>query len=65
MIMAKTKDIRDIKECPECASPNIIHNEAKQQVVCNDCDVIYEPLTPKEDAAYSKPLKIKVKKKSK
>lgn len=63
--MNKTKDIREINECPECASPNIIHNEAKQQVICSDCDMIYEPLTPTEDAAYSSPLKIKAKKKSK
>lgn len=59
----KESDIREMKECPECASPNIIHNQAKQQVICSDCDMIYEPLTPKEDAAYSYPAKSQLKKK--
>ena len=43
------KDIHEIKECPECASINIVYNETKQQVICKDCGLIYEPLTPKEE----------------
>ena len=48
--MAKAKpketDITEIKECPDCGSINIKHNEEKQQVICLDCGLIYEPLSP-------------------
>ncbi|MEM3154555.1 MAG: hypothetical protein QW165_03270 [Candidatus Woesearchaeota archaeon] len=40
------QDIREIKECPDCASSNIVHNLAREQVVCRECGLIYEPLTP-------------------
>ena len=43
------KDIHEVKECPECASMNIVYNDAKSQVICRDCGLIYEPLTPKEE----------------
>ena len=42
----KKTDIHDIKECPDCASLNIVYNEGRQQVICRDCGLIYEPLTP-------------------
>src|SRR3989344_7628848 len=45
-------DIYQIKECPDCGSSEIIHNEKKQHVICKDCNVIYEPLTPKEEDTY-------------
>ncbi len=38
------KNIHKIKECPECASINIVYNDSKQQVICRDCGLIYEPL---------------------
>ncbi len=40
------QDIREIKECPDCASSNIVHNLEREQVVCRECGLIYEPLTP-------------------
>jgi len=43
------EDIRQIKECPDCASPNIVHNIRKDQVICRECGLIYEPLSPLED----------------
>jgi len=46
------KDIYEIKDCPDCGSSEIIHNEKKQHVVCRECNVIYEPLTPKEEDTY-------------
>ena len=42
----KAKDIHDIKECPDCASQNLVYNEERQQVICRDCGLIYEPLAP-------------------
>src|SRR3989344_5025212 len=46
------KDIYEIKDCPDCGSSEIIYNEKKQHVICKDCNVIYEPLTPKEEEKY-------------
>jgi ribosomal protein S27E len=43
------KNIHEIKECPECASSNIVYNDKKQQIICQDCGLIYEPLTPTEE----------------
>ncbi len=45
-------DIRQIKECPDCASSNIVHNIEREQVVCRECGLIYEPLTPAEEEVF-------------
>tara|TARA_Y100000310_G_C20064597_1_gene526577 strand:- start:150 stop:287 length:138 start_codon:yes stop_codon:yes gene_type:complete len=37
-------DIRKIKECPDCASKNLIYKDDDDQVICQDCGLIYEPL---------------------
>ena len=37
------KDIHEIKECPDCASLNIIYSDARDQVICKDCGLIFEP----------------------
>lgn len=46
------QDIREIKECPDCASANIVHNLEREQVVCRECGLIYEPLTPEEEERF-------------
>jgi len=48
----KSIDIHDIKECPDCASQNIVYNEERQQVICRECGLIYEPLTPEAEAKF-------------
>jgi transcription initiation factor TFIIIB Brf1 subunit/transcription initiation factor TFIIB len=48
------EDIRQIKECPDCASSNIVHNLEREQVVCRECGLIYEPLTPEEEERFEK-----------
>ncbi len=48
----KSVDIHDIKECPDCASQNIVYNDERQQVICRDCGLIYEPLTPEAEAKF-------------
>ncbi|MFH1510067.1 MAG: TFIIB-type zinc ribbon-containing protein [Candidatus Woesearchaeota archaeon] len=47
-------DLAKIKQCPECGSSRIRKNKAKQQVICRDCGLIYEPLTPKAEEKFEK-----------
>jgi transcription initiation factor TFIIIB Brf1 subunit/transcription initiation factor TFIIB len=44
----------DLKECPDCASPNIGRAEARDQVICRDCGLIFEPLDPETEAQFEK-----------
>jgi len=53
------KNIKEVKECPECASSNITHNEKKQQVICRACGLIFEPLTPGFEEKYEEIAGIK------
>ena len=46
------KDIHSIKECPDCASDNIFYKEEKEQVICRDCGLIYEPLEPRTEQKF-------------
>jgi transcription initiation factor TFIIIB Brf1 subunit/transcription initiation factor TFIIB len=48
------RSIEQIKECPDCASSNIVHNIEREQVICRECGLIYEPLTPAEEETYEK-----------
>ena len=48
------KDIKEVKECPECGSTNIIYNEKKQQVTCRDCGMIFEPMAPETEEKFEK-----------
>ncbi len=49
-MIKKTKtdkpSIHSIKECPDCASLRIVYNEEREQVICRDCGLIYEPMAP-------------------
>ena len=40
------KNVCDMTECPDCASTNIVCSEARQQLVCRDCGLIYTPFAP-------------------
>jgi transcription initiation factor TFIIIB Brf1 subunit/transcription initiation factor TFIIB len=53
------KNIRQIKECPECGSKNLRYEEEKNQVICEDCGLIYEPLVPKEEKKFERAKKQK------
>ena len=48
------RNIKDIRECPDCASVNIIHRELKEQVICRDCGLIFEPMAPALEARFEK-----------
>ncbi|MDP7115704.1 MAG: hypothetical protein QF632_04295 [Candidatus Woesearchaeota archaeon] len=39
--------IENIDECPDCASGNIVKKKSENQIICKDCGLIYEPLSPK------------------
>ncbi len=52
----------EIKECPDCGSINIIHGKMRDQIICRDCGLIFEPaipieIKPGEAAALAKPAK--------
>ncbi len=47
-------DIGQIRECPDCASANIVHNETREQIICRDCGLIFEPLAPQLEAAFER-----------
>lgn len=53
-VLNMIKDIHEVKECPECASINIIHNDKKQQILCRDCGMIYEPMAPEREEKFEK-----------
>ncbi|HSU73189.1 MAG TPA: hypothetical protein VLJ21_05060 [Candidatus Binatia bacterium] len=44
----------DMKECPDCASPNIGRHDARDQVICRDCGLIFEPLEPELEKQFEK-----------
>lgn len=43
--MTPEKDIRSMNECPDCASMNIVHG-MREQIICRDCGLIFEPFAP-------------------
>lgn len=55
------KTIRQVKECPDCSSANLSYNDKEEQVICNDCGLIFEPLAPKEEEKFEKSHKLKKK----
>ena len=56
------KDIHEIKECPDCASMNIIYGETRNQVICKDCGLIFEPFFTETPALAEKKVKKPVRK---
>ena len=48
------KDVCELKECPECGSINIICNKQRNQLICRDCGVIYEPMAPAREAKFER-----------
>jgi transcription initiation factor TFIIIB Brf1 subunit/transcription initiation factor TFIIB len=47
-------DIKKVKFCPECGSNRIRKNVKKQQIICRECGLIYETLSPKEEKRFKK-----------
>ncbi|MBW2969528.1 hypothetical protein KY309_02050 [Candidatus Woesearchaeota archaeon] len=38
-------DIKQAKECPDCASMNIVKSAIREQIICRECGLI-QPLVP-------------------
>ncbi len=51
--MGKETDdhLQSINECPDCASENIVHSAMRDQVICKECGLVFEPFTPVEAPA--------------
>ena len=47
-------DVEKIGACPECGSTNIIHNEEKDEVVCQDCGAIFAELSKEAEEKFEK-----------
>ncbi|MBI4140529.1 hypothetical protein HY485_01685 [Candidatus Woesearchaeota archaeon] len=41
--MIGEKEVAEINECPACASLNIVQNTQREQIVCKDCGIIFQP----------------------
>jgi transcription initiation factor TFIIIB Brf1 subunit/transcription initiation factor TFIIB len=54
--MVPDDHLENITECPDCASQNIVHGMMRDQIICRDCGLIFEPLAP---AAAVKPVPAK------
>ena len=54
------RDINEIRECPDCASTNIVHNQDREQVICRECGLIFEPLAPAMEKAFEKTHQIEI-----
>jgi len=48
------KDVCKLKECPECGSINIICNKQRNQLICRDCGLIYEPMIPLDEEKFER-----------
>ncbi|MBI4451652.1 hypothetical protein HY642_06780 [Candidatus Woesearchaeota archaeon] len=46
------RNIKDIKECPDCAGTNLVYDVAREQVICRDCGLIFEPLVPSDEEKF-------------
>ena len=54
---ASPKSLSRRKECPDCGSSNIHFDPETEQLICQDCGLLFEELPPElekryEDASY-------------
>jgi len=48
------KSVCDLRECPDCASSNVVCDGDREQLICKDCGLIFEPLVPEEEEKFEK-----------
>jgi transcription initiation factor TFIIIB Brf1 subunit/transcription initiation factor TFIIB len=48
------KNVCELRECPDCASSNVICDGDREQLICKDCGLIFEPLAPEEEEKFEK-----------
>lgn len=46
------RDIHEVKECPDCGSDNIHYSDSRDQIICRDCGLIFEPLVPEDEETF-------------
>lgn len=52
------KSVCELRECPDCASGNVICNEDREQLICRDCGLVFAPLAPEAEKKFEKTHKI-------
>lgn len=50
------KDVKELKECPECGSTDITIVEEKNQLVCKSCGLVYEPMAKEREEQFEKAM---------
>ena len=45
-------NLKDVKQCPECGSNNIVYNEKLDQIVCKECGDIFSELSPEQEKKF-------------
>ncbi len=45
-------DVRRRKDCPDCGSENVTFDIETEQLICQDCGLIFEELPGDEQAKY-------------
>lgn len=55
--MVPEDHLESVSECPDCASQNIVHGMMRDQIICRDCGLIFEPFAPAEKTARAAPAK--------
>lgn len=61
IVLIMIKNIHQLKECPDCSSTNISYDDKEDQIVCNDCGLIFEPMAPPAEKSFEKAHKLKKK----
>ncbi len=46
------KSVEEFRECPDCASMNVVHSLNREQLICKDCGLIFAPLAPGEEERF-------------
>ncbi len=48
------KQLKDLKQCPECGSSNILYSKQRDEIVCKECGLIFSELTPEQEKKFEK-----------
>ena len=46
------KGVKRRKDCPDCGSTNVIFDPETEQLICQDCGLIFEELPPDVEKKY-------------
>lgn len=45
-------ELKDIEQCPACGSSNIIYDEKRDEIACQDCSEMFAELTQEMEKKY-------------